>query len=36
MTKPIERDPIYRSRRFQNETIGLCVRWYITYRVAKG
>ena len=34
MTKPIERDPIYRGRRFQNETIELCVRWYITYRLS--
>jgi len=34
MTKPIERDPIYRGRRFQTETIELCVRWYITYRLS--
>jgi transposase-like protein len=34
MTKPVERDPIYRGRRFQNETIELCVRWYITYRLS--
>jgi hypothetical protein len=33
MTKPIARDPIYRGRRFQTETIELCVRWYITYRL---
>jgi transposase-like protein len=33
MTKRIERDPIYRSRRFQTETIELCIRWYITYRL---
>ena len=33
MTQPIERDPIYRGRRFQTETIELCVRWYITYRL---
>jgi transposase-like protein len=32
MTQAIERDPIYRGRRFQTETIDLCVRWYITYR----
>ena len=31
MTQPIERDPIYRGRRFRTETIELCVRWYITY-----
>jgi transposase-like protein len=34
MTKPIERDPLYRGRRFQAETIELCVRWYITYRLS--
>src|SRR5690349_23975037 len=34
MTKPIERDPIYRGRRFQTENIELCVRWYITYRLS--
>jgi transposase-like protein len=34
MTKPIERDAIYRGRRFQNETIELCVRWYVTYRLS--
>jgi transposase-like protein len=34
MTKPIERDPIYSGRRFQTETIELCVRWYITYRLS--
>jgi transposase-like protein len=34
MTKRIERDPIYRGRRFQTETIELCVRWYITYRLS--
>jgi transposase-like protein len=33
MTKPIERDPIYRGCRFQFETIELCVRWYIKYRL---
>jgi len=27
MTQPVERDPIYRGRRFQTETIELCVRW---------
>ena len=26
-------DPIYRRRRFPAETIELCVRWYITYRL---
>jgi transposase-like protein len=34
MTTPVERDPIYRGRRFQTETIELCVRWYITYRLS--
>ena len=34
MTQPIERDPIYRGRRFKTETIELCVRWYITYRLS--
>ena len=34
MSKAIERDPIYRGRRFQTETIELCVRWYITYRLS--
>ena len=34
MTQPIERDPIYRGRRFKSETIELCVRWYITYRLS--
>jgi hypothetical protein len=30
MTETIARDPIYRRRRFQSETIELCVRWYLT------
>ena len=34
MTQPIERDPIYRGRRFKTETIELCVRSYITYRLS--
>jgi len=34
MTKAIKRDPIYRRRRFSAETIELCVRWYITYRLS--
>lgn len=34
MTQPIQRDPIYRGRRFQTETIELCVRWYVTYRLS--
>ena len=31
MTEPVARDPIYRRRRFQPETIELCVRWYLRY-----
>src|SRR5215472_2492396 len=34
MTRAIKRDPIYRRRRFSAETIELCVRWYITYRLS--
>jgi hypothetical protein len=34
MAKAIARDPIYRHRRFQSETIELCVRWYLTYRLS--
>jgi transposase-like protein len=34
MTRPIERDTIHRCRRFSAETIELCVRWYITYRLS--
>jgi transposase-like protein len=34
MTAAIVRDPIYRRRRFPAETIELCVRWYITYRLS--
>jgi transposase-like protein len=34
MTKRLARDPIYRGRRFQADTIEHCVRWYITYRLS--
>ena len=34
MTQPIERDAIYRGRRYSAETIELCVRWYISYRLS--
>src|SRR5882762_10717155 len=34
MTTAIARDPIYRHRRFQSETIELCVRWHLTYRLS--
>jgi putative transposase len=34
MTKAVARDPIYRRRRLQSETIELCVRWYLTYRLS--
>jgi transposase-like protein len=33
MTRAIARDPIYRRRRFQSETIEPCQRWYLTYRL---
>src|SRR5882672_7599056 len=32
MTKPIDRDAIYRKRAFDADIIELCVRWYISYR----
>ncbi|HEX5461493.1 MAG TPA: IS6 family transposase [Steroidobacteraceae bacterium] len=34
MTQPIERDAIYRRRRFPREVIKGCVRWYLTYRLS--
>ena len=34
MPKAIARDPVYRGRRFSAETIELCVRWYLTYRLS--
>jgi transposase-like protein len=34
MTRAVARDPIYQKRRFSSETIELCVRWYITYRLS--
>ena len=34
MPEPAPRDEIYRRRRFPAETIELCVRWYITYRLS--
>ena len=34
MTKPIVRDPIYRTRGFDSEVIEVCVRWYISYRLS--
>jgi hypothetical protein len=34
MTRRVTRDPIYRRRRFSPETVELCVRWYITYRLS--
>ena len=34
MPRAVARDPIYRGRRFPSETIELCVRWYITYRLS--
>lgn len=34
MTKPRARDPMYHGCRFSSETIELCVRWYITYKLS--
>ncbi|MHB1872168.1 MAG: IS6 family transposase [Steroidobacteraceae bacterium] len=34
MTQPIERDDIYRRRRFPREIIEGYVRWYLTYRLS--
>ena len=34
MTQPIERDAIYRRRRFPREVIEGCVRCYLTYRLS--
>ena len=34
MTLPKARDAIYRRRQFESETIELCVRWYISYRLS--
>jgi hypothetical protein len=34
MPAALSRDPIYRGRRFGVETIELCVRWYLTYRLS--
>lgn len=33
MTKPIDRDLIYRKRAFDADIIHLCVRWYISFRL---
>jgi hypothetical protein len=34
MTKPIDRDPLYRKRAFDAAIIELCVRWYISYQLS--
>ena len=34
MTKPIDRDPVYRRQVFGADVIELCCRWYITYRLS--
>ena len=34
MTQRIERDAIYRRRRFPRDVIETCVRWYLTYRLS--
>src|SRR5882757_5813655 len=36
MTRPVERDAIYRGRRYSGETIELCIRWYISHRLSYG
>ena len=33
MTKPMEREQIYRKRWFDAQIIVLCVRWYVDYRL---
>jgi hypothetical protein len=34
VTQPIERDSLYRRRRFPRDVIETCVRWYLTYRLS--
>lgn len=34
MTQALDRDPIYRRRRFDPAIIELCVLWYLTYRLS--
>jgi transposase-like protein len=34
VTQPIERDALYRRRRFPRDVIETCVRWYLTYRLS--
>ena len=34
VTQPIERDAVYRRRRFPRDVIETCVRWYLTYRLS--
>jgi len=34
VSQPIERDAIYRRRRFPRDVIETCVRWYLTYRLS--
>ncbi len=34
MTQAIERDAIYRRRRFPRDVIETCVLWYLTYRLS--
>jgi transposase-like protein len=34
MPAALPRDAIYRRRRFSADTIELCVRWYLTYRLS--
>jgi len=34
MTQPIDRDVLYRRRRFPRNVIETCVRWYLTYQLS--
>jgi transposase-like protein len=34
MTKPIDRDSLYRKQAFDAAIIEMCVRWYISYRLS--
>lgn len=35
MPRAVACDAIYRRRRYTPEVIELCVRWYLTYRLAR-
>ena len=34
MTRPIQRDTLYRRRRYSRDVIETCVRWYLSYRLS--